>query len=408
MTLTAAQKQSYDDNGFLVVKGAFTTAELDRMERGVMRAVRAGNCIDEEKTYPAPATQYTVEGQYQDDPDLLFVAEHPTVIELVQALLGAPACLSAFISYLKTPGASGTGGDYQGSHSTGHCDYKTYQQAGSSLNWLFAIIALTDLDEETGPLLVSQGSHKASRIVPVNNQVNRVERGSATDIAPLTDTQLRRGDLVFMHMFTWHEGRSNRSNHDRFGLYNKYRARNAPPACGPQLFSERCYQAFSEPGKRLLPHHGDLPYAEARLIVDHQGKVLLVKCDDGSWQLPGASLSGDDPGSVTAKVMTELEAALTEQHGLVIPWMTYVSDYQTASGIRRVFAYQDDDGSSAGCVSGSCFRWSTTDDIRTLAENGELTREDADALRLWWDESFLRGIGETPERARGASRPAGL
>ena len=270
MTLTAAQKQSYDDNGFLVVKGAFTTAELDRMERGVMRAVRAGNCINEEKTYPAPATQYTVEGQYQDDPDLLFVAEHLTVIESVQALLGAPACLS-----------------------------------------------------------------------------------------------------------------------------------------GPQLFSERCYQAFSEPGRCLLPHHGDVPYAEARLIVDHQGKVLLVKCDDGSWQLPGASLSGDDPGSVTAKVMTELEAALTEQHGLVTPWMTYVSDYQTASGMRRVFAYQDDDGLSAGCVSGSGFRWTTADDIRTLAENGELTREDADALRLWRDESFLRGIGETPERARGVSRPAG-
>ena len=168
-----------------------------------------------------------------------------------------------------------------------------------------------------------------------------------------------------MHMFTWHEGRSNRSDHDRFGLYNKYRARNAPPACGPQL------------------------------------KVLLVKCEVGSWQLPGASLSGDNPGSVTAKVMTELEAALMEQHGFAIPWMTYVSDYQLASGIRRVFAYADDDDLAAGCVSGSGFQWSTADDIRTLAENGELTREDADALRLWWDESFLRGIGESPERAKG-------
>ena len=138
------------------------------------------------------------------------------------------------------------------------------------------------------------------------------------------------------------------------------------------------------------------------MIIDHQGKVLLVKCEVGSWQLPGASLSGDNPGSVTAKVMTELEAALTEQHGFAIPWMTYVSDYQVASGIRRVFAYADDDGLATGCVSGSGFRWSTADDIRTLAGNGELTREDADALRLWWDESFLRGIGESPERAKGS------
>ena len=406
MTLTTDQKQSYDDNGFLVVKGAFEPAELDRLERGVMRAVRAGNCVNGEKAYPTPATQYTVEGQYQDDPDLLFVAEHPKVLEPAELLLGGPACLSAFISYLKTPGAAGTGGDYQGSHPTGHCDYKTYQQAGSSLNWLFAIVALTDLDEETGPLLVSPGSNKASRIFQVNDKISRVERASASDIAPLEDTKLRRGDIVFMHMFTWHEGRSNRSDHDRFGLYNKYRALNAPPACGPQLFSERCYRAFSESGKRLLPHHGDLGYSEARLIIEHEGQVLLAEGADG-WQLPGAPLSGKDPGSVTARIITELEAALMEQHGLVIPWMTYVSDYQVASGIRRVFAYADDDSSVAGSVEGSGFRWTTVDKIRKMARSDKLTIEDADALQQWREDLYLRGIGETAERAKSVVRSAG-
>lgn len=149
MTLTTEQKQSFDDTGFLVVSDAFTSAELDRLEQGVMRAVRAGNGMNSDRTYPTPATQYTIEGQYQDAPDLLFIAEHPAVVGPVETLLGGPACLSAFISYLKTPGASGTSGDYQGTHPTGHCDYKTYQQAGSSLNWLFAIIALTDLDRRS-------------------------------------------------------------------------------------------------------------------------------------------------------------------------------------------------------------------------------------------------------------------
>jgi len=205
MQLTADQKQSYAEDGFLIVRDVFA-AELERLERGVMRAVRSGNCVKGDKSYPTPATQYTVEGQYQDDPDLLFIAEHPAVLGPVEELLGGPACLSAFISYLKTPGAAGTGGDYQGSSPSGHCDYKTYQQAGSSLNWLFAIIPLTDLDEETGPLYMSPGSHKASRIVPLNDRVSRVERASAAARAirsPVKSALLTMGCFFSRHYPSW-------------------------------------------------------------------------------------------------------------------------------------------------------------------------------------------------------------
>ena len=264
MQLTTELQRSFAANGFLVVRGAFADAELARLERGVLRAVESGNCLNGDKPYPPPAPQYTVEGQYQADPDLLFIAEHPAVLGPVEQLLGGPVCLSAFVSYLKTPGARATGGDNQASSPTGHCDYKTYQQAGSSLNWLFAIIPLTDLDAETGPLFISPGSHRASRIVPLNDRVSRVERAVADEVAPMVDAELRRGDLLFMHMFTWHEGKANRSDQDRFGIYNKYRALNAPPGCGPQLFRSPSRKALSESGQRLLPHCSDLPFTEAR------------------------------------------------------------------------------------------------------------------------------------------------
>ena len=399
---TAEQKRSYADNGFLILPDTFSEEDLARLERGVMRAVQSGNCVNGDKTYPTPATQYTVEGQYQDDSDLLFIAEHPALLGPVEDLLGGPACLSAFISYLKTPGAAGTGGDYQGSHPTGHCDYKTYQQAGSSLNWLFAIIPLCDLDEETGALFVSPGSHKLSRIIPVNDRVRRVERASATDIAPLVDTGLRRGDLLFMHMFTWHEGKSNGSDRDRFGIYNKYRALNAPPGCGPQLFTERCYDTLSASGKRLLPHHSDLPFVEARLIVEHDGRVLLTASGDGGWQLPGAPASIDSGQSVTAKLIAQLEAALVDQLELEIPWMTYVCDY-VDSGVRRVFAYSDDVGSCVETVSGVGFRWATCAEISQLAQDGELANDDADAVRVWTLEPRVWGIGESAERAKSVA-----
>ena len=401
MTLTSEQRRSYEEDGFLLVKDAFTTDELDRMERGVMRAVRdAGS---ETKPYPTPATQFTIEGQYQDDPDLLFIAEHPAVIKPMEALLGGPACLSAFVSYVKTPGAAGTSGDYQGSHPTGHCDYKTYQQAGSSLNWLFTIIGLTDLDEETGPLFVSPGSHKMSRIVPVNDRIKRVERASSANIAPLQDTGLRRGDLLFMHMFTWHEGKANRSDHDRFGLYNKYRAVNAPPACGPQLFSEKSYRAFSDSGKRLIPHHSDQPVREARLIVD-RGEILLSRGEADRWQLPGVSVSQEcqRSRSMTSKIITELETAMQEQFGLTIPWMTFVGDYPSADGVRRVFAYTAE-GLPAE-LSDSQLQWATAEAIEKLAAAGELADEDVAALQCWREENCVRGVGESPERAKSVAR----
>ena len=404
MTLTNEQKRSYDEDGFLLVRNAFTTDELNRMECGVMRAVRDAGSV--EKPYPTPATQFTIEGQYQDDPDLLFIAEHPAVIEPVEPLLGGPACLSAFVSYVKTPGASGTSGDYQGSHPTGHCDYKTYQQAGSSLNWLFTIIGLTDLDEETGPLLVSPGSHKMSRIVPVNDRIKRVERASATDIAPLQDTELRRGDLLFMHMFTWHEGKANRSDHDRFGLYNKYRARNAPPACGPQLFSEKSYRAFSDSGKRLIPHHADEPVRAARLIVD-RGQILLSKGEAGSWQLPGVNVSQESQRSrsMTSNIVAELETAMQQQFGLTVPWMTFVGDYPTPDGVRRVFAFTD--GGPPAEVSTSQVQWTTAEEVEKLAAAGELADADLAALQCWWDEDCVRGIGESPERAKSETQSSG-
>ena len=253
---------------------------------------------------------------------------------------------------------------------------------------------------------MSPGSHKASRIVPVNDRVSRVERASVADIPEMIDAELRRGDLLFMHMFTWHEGKANRSDRDRFGLYNKYRARNAPPGCGPQLFSNRCYDALSESGKHLLPHCSDLPFAEARLIIEHRGKVLLTAGDDGGWKLPGAPATIDDPGrqSVTAKLITQLEAALLDALGLEIPWMTYVSDYFGLNGVRRVFAHSDDEGSCAKRVSGPKFRWASSAEVGGLAKDGQLENDDADAIRTWSQEPGVRGIGEAAQRAKSAAR----
>ena len=42
MQLTTGQKQSYADDGFLIVRDVFAAAELERLERGAVAAVQDG------------------------------------------------------------------------------------------------------------------------------------------------------------------------------------------------------------------------------------------------------------------------------------------------------------------------------------------------------------------------------
>ena len=43
---------------------------------------------------------------------------------------------------------------------------------------------------------------------------------------------IRKGDVLLMHGFAWHEAWPNTGPTDRFGVYLKYHARSSPPATG--------------------------------------------------------------------------------------------------------------------------------------------------------------------------------
>ena len=280
------QIQEYDGRGFVIVRNLFSEVEMERVAAGVIRSVKRADIEVRKKLYPAPATQFTVDGRYIEDPGLAYIAAHPRVVSAVESILGEPVALSASVAYLKTPGARGTTGDYEGSHPTAHQDYKTYQQAGSSLNWLFAIAPLVDLEVEIGALSASPGSFKFSRKVR-SGRVWRVERSRADQIAPPEDTRLRRGDLLILSMFTWHQAGPNNSQRERYGIYNKYRALNAPPASGPELFSKRAHETVTYKGHSLLPHYGDCGIGMVRLLLERDEHFLFLRSKDGELVAAG-------------------------------------------------------------------------------------------------------------------------
>ena len=84
-------------------------------------------------------------------------------------------------------------------------DYKPWRTVGSFLNWAFAIVAFSDFDEARGPLFVTPASHKLTRLMPSDGRVSHVDVGQVPQEMEMVDPELRRGDVLLMHMWTHHD-----------------------------------------------------------------------------------------------------------------------------------------------------------------------------------------------------------
>ena len=131
-TLTETQIADYHDCGYLILRGVLSSGEADALRRLVVEETpRLG--YPPKLKYPEPG-KYTIGGNSMAEPGFAPIAEHPTVVNAVECLLGHSAYLTAYVAYLRSPGDKGSGA---------HCDYKRWRPVGSSMNWLFAIIPLT-------------------------------------------------------------------------------------------------------------------------------------------------------------------------------------------------------------------------------------------------------------------------
>lgn len=400
--LTEEEVASYWENGFVKVGGILSSNELDRFAEAVDRGMAEGRLKNLSPPKTGQFAEYSIlmEDSLQD-PGINFVVDHPNIVRAAEHLLGGPALLCAFSIHIKRSGWRGTIGDYQGTHESGHCDYKPFRPVGSSLNWLFNIIPLVDYTQDIGSLLVSPGSHRCSRIIEGNGRVTKVERAKGTKIPEFVDTELRRGDVLFMNMFTWHQAYPNRSDRTRIGVYNKYMAANAPPGCGPYVFSDANFGVFKDRGSDLLSNHSDRLISSTRLLLEKKGEVLFVESENGSWVLPGGTAQREKKvaGSDDDNVIEQLYGCLQEQLGIELPWVSYVGDFAEngyATGLCRVYAFPETSGLEIRELNGRESAWLNEAEISTMARKGQLELGfELDAVRKWLHEPLLRGIGQS-------------
>ena len=204
--LPKADIESFHRDGYVVVRDTISQPAFERLKSALLNQLDA-HCytvsVPKDKVFPEPA-KYTIAGNDWAHPDLSFIAEHPQGLEAVEAVLGKPPVLTAYVAYVRPPNDNGT---------RAHCDHKRWRPVGSSLNWCFAIIALVDFDTDVGPLLVCPGSHKL--IQPVHNKTERTQSVTPPDtskLGPFVDAALKCGDLLLLHGYTWHQAPANRSD----------------------------------------------------------------------------------------------------------------------------------------------------------------------------------------------------
>lgn len=393
--LSDEQIADYHENGFLIVRGVLAPDETREL-RDVVERHTPDHSYPPSKKYPEPA-KYTISGnKIGVHPGLAPIAEHPVIIDAVECLLGEQAHLAAYVAYVRTPGHKG---------GEKHNDYKRWRPVGSSMNWLFAIVPLTDFDAEYGPLLVAPRSHKLHQVIDTNARVLDVTPPDVTQLKPFIDPELKAGDLLLLNMYTWHWAPGGTSTKNRCGMFNKYCAVNAPPAAGHYQYSQAAYSSLSDAGKRLLAFHSGTPLTATRLLIERPSSpestfLLAYDAETDSWRLPGGEgweetdLVGWDIGARIGS----LQALVHTQLNIDVSWMSYIADVEAPAGLCRLYGYLDENGSVESLAkNGLRCDWFTKDQIQNMLNDSHYIPS---AIHTWQRDDVIRGKGKACSQSK--------
>ncbi len=382
----------FHENGYAIVRNVLSPDEADKYRRVVQEQAQC-NSYPASLKYPEPG-KYTIAGNKMAESSLASIAEHPTVVNAVECALGQSAHLTAFVAYLRSPGDRGSGG---------HCDYKRWRPVGSSMNWVFAIIPLTDFDKVYGPFMVSPGSHKLAQVINEDAHILDLTRPDTKQLAPFIDPELEAGDLLITNQHTWHSAPAGTATDDRCGLFHKYCAVNAPPAAGYYPYNPAARDSLGDAGKRLIPVCFDKPLTTARLLIEcpsgDESKYLLLHDDENDrWELPGGEGWEEEEGvgwDIGARIAS-LQDLTETQLGLDVPWMSYIEDVGQAGGVCRVYGYADASLESKRLANGR-YDWFTKDRVgQMLGDNDYISH----AIHTWHRDDIIRGKGKACRQSK--------
>ena len=380
--LSQTQLDKFDRDGYLILPGAISEEEIQRLERGVASNPPLDGTLDPNApVYPAPG-RYTLATQCAKDPDLAFIIEHKVVVDAARDALRDDPVLTAYVIYDRTP---------EGPGLPAHHDYKRWRPVGSSMHWLFTIIPFCDFDQAAGPLYVAPGSHRVDRVHEGDTPCLEVRPAIKPDEQEFIDPGLKRGDLLLMNMHLWHRADRNGSEQNRVGLFNKYAAISCPPATGYYLFHDDVVDALSDEGRGLIAVHSDREIEVTRALLVRQKEEVEVFFleTNGKYQLPGgrAIVERAIPDWDQGNYIAACQGHLRDQVQIETPWLSYVGDFEEQDALCRVYGYTFNDNGFPVGYGGTWLPLSEVSE-KDLSMGWEL-----EAVQRWMDPKFVRGKG---------------
>ena len=216
MRLTVDQRESLEREGFLVLPGIFTDAEVDLVRSrlpGLFAADHPGNIVER-----SSGEVRTTMGLHLRDPVMASLVRHPRLIGPALQILGEPAYVQQVKINVKAA--------FSGEIWQWHYDFATHHAEDgvpgpSALN---LHIFLDDVSEFNGPLYFVPGSHKADTLgARLDSQTtsyplwvcDRAEVAKLVERRGLVSAKGAPGTMLIFHDTLVHGSPNNMSPWDR-------------------------------------------------------------------------------------------------------------------------------------------------------------------------------------------------
>ncbi len=218
--LSADARRTYEESGFVVLRGVFAADEMSRLSSAAdgllartdlidkqnLRCRFQGNCAGGECLFE------TFDPVIDLSPPIRAVAVDPRILDLLGELYGEAACLLKDKLIFKPPGTMGYGL---------HQDYIAWP--GFPRSFLTVLLPLDVTNAENGGTEVFTGLHRQGALSPEDGEYHElsedVVRGASSVLL-----DLEPGDLAVFGAFAPHRSAPNRSQGWRRQLYLSYNA----------------------------------------------------------------------------------------------------------------------------------------------------------------------------------------
>lgn len=219
--ITAQDVKFYQENGYLLVKGVFSTTEVEEMRNAVERTINKateakldGNHAWEGDYLPERELKKLVLKGFHHleyhDSSFMRAIVHQNMVAILQQLIGQNVQLHHSKMLVKPP--------EKGAAFPMHQDQPYFPHENHSM--LAASVHLDDADIENGCLHVIPGSNKEGAL-PHVGKYYLDHKEYPIDLGKACPAQA--GDVLFFNYLTIHGSHSNRSNRTRRNILFQYR-----------------------------------------------------------------------------------------------------------------------------------------------------------------------------------------